>query len=262
MIEGFLHLKCEKQGKLLVVSLNRPEKSNAINKRLLGELESAFEEGARDEEIRVVVLASEGKHFSVGADIEEMKGFMSVSDYEDFFVRIQGSFKKLESLRKPTIAAVNGFALGSGCEMSLAADLRIAADDASFGVPEIKLGAVPGAGGTQRLPRIVGESKALEMIYTGDFINAVEAYRIGLVNKVVPCQKLREEAISFAHRLASRPPVALRTAKLLVKQGMNMELSAALEFEIKSASLLAATEDQREGFLAFLEKRDPKFVGR
>jgi len=262
MNEEFVHLKCEKQGKLLMVLLNRPEKSNGINKRLLGELESAFEKGARDEDIRVVVLASEGKHFSVGADIEEVKEFVSVADYEDFFSRIQGSFNKLESLRKPTIAAVNGFALGAGCEMSLAADLRIAADDAFFGLPEIKLGAVPAAGGTQRLPRIVGEGKALEMIYTGDFISAAEAYRIGLVNKVVPHQELREEAISFARRLASRPPVALRTAKLLVKQGMNMDLSAALEFEVKSASLVAATEDQREGFRAFLEKREPKFVGR
>ena len=262
MSEDFVHLKCEKQEKLLVVLLNRPEKSNAINKRLLRELESAFEKGAGDEDIRVVVLASEGKHFSVGADIEEIKDFVSVADYEDFFVRIQASFKKLESLRKPTIAAVNGLALGAGCEMSLAADLRIAGDDASFGLPEIKLGAVPAAGGTQRLPRIVGEGKALEMIYTGDFISAAEAYRIGLVNKVVPYQKLREEALGFAHRLARRPPVALRTAKLLVKQGMNMELSAALEFEVKSASLLAATEDQQEGFRAFLEKREPKFVGR
>ncbi len=262
MTEEFVHLKYEKQGKLLVVSLNRPEKSNAINMRLLEELDRAFEKGARDEEISVLLVASEGKHFSVGADIQEMKALVSVADYEEFFVHIQECFKKLETLPKPTIVAVNGFALGAGCEMALAADLRIAAADASFGVPEIKLGAVCGAGGSQRLPRLVGESKALEMIYTGDFISATEAYRIGLVNKVVPSHQLREKTISFAHRLESRSPVALRTAKLLVKQGMKMELNAALEFEIKSASLLAATEDQREGFRAFLEKRDPKFMGR
>jgi enoyl-CoA hydratase/carnithine racemase len=262
MGEDFVYLKCEKQEKVLVVLLNRPEKSNAINKRLLGELERTLENGARDEEIGVVVLSSEGKHFSVGADIEEVKDFRSVADYENFFSRIQGCFNTLDSLPKPTIAAVNGFALGAGFELSLATDLRIAADDAAFALPEVKLGAIPGAGGTQRLPRIVGESRALEMIYSGDPIRASDAYRIGLVNKVVPPRELLEEAIRFARRLASRPPVALRTAKRLVKQGRNMELGAALEFEAKSAVLVATTEDQREGFRAFLEKRDPKFVGR
>lgn len=255
-------LKYEIKDHLLILTLSRPDRSNAINQQLLEDLSRACDRAEAEEEIRVVVLTAEGKHFSVGADIDEIKGFNSIADYEDFFVLIQNTFNKLENLHKPTIAAVNGLALGGGCEMSLATDLRIAAEDASLGLPEIKLGAVPGAGGTQRLPRIVGESRALEILYTGDVISAAEAHRIGLVNKVVPAGKLKDEAVTFARRLERRPPIALRTAKLLVKKGLNMELGAALEFEIKSASLLAATEDQQEGFRAFLEKREPKFVGR
>lgn len=256
------YLKYEIKDHLLILTLSRPDRSNAINQQLLEDLSRACDRAEAEEEIRVVVLTAEGKHFSVGADIDEIKGFNSIADYEDFFVLIQNTFNKLENLHKPTIAAVNGLALGGGCEMSLATDLRIAAEDASLGLPEIKLGAVPGAGGTQRLPRIVGESRALEILYTGDVISAAEAHRIGLVNKVVPAEKLKDEAVTFARRLERRPPIALRTAKLLVKKGLNMELGAALEFEIKSASLLAATEDQQEGFRAFLEKREPKFVGR
>jgi len=261
-MEKFVHLKYEKQEGLLLLTLNRPDKSNAINKQLLEDLNYAFERATKDQEIRVVVLTGEGKHFSVGGDIGEICGFTSAADFEDYFMRIHETFGKFENLRKPTIAAVNGLALGGGCEMSLAADLRIAADDASFGVPEIKLGALPGAGGTQRLPRIVGEAKALEMLYTGDFVSAEEAYRIGLVNRVVPSDKLRDEAIGFARRLEKRPPIALAAAKRLVKQGLKMELGAALEFGVKTVSLLAVTEDQQEGFRAFLEKREPKFVGR
>jgi enoyl-CoA hydratase len=257
-----IHLKFEKQGHLLILTLNRPEKGNAINAQLLSDLNHAFEKAARDQEIRAVVLAAEGKHFSVGADIGEIKQFGSVADYENFFTRFHDTLNRIDHLRKPLIAAVNGLALGGGCEMCLVADLRIAADDASFGVPEIKLGALPGAGGTQRLPRIVGEAKALEMIYTGDSVTAEEAHRIGLVNRIVPCAKLRDEAIGLGHRLQEGPPIALATAKLLVKQGLKMELGAALDFEIKSVSALAATEDQREGFQAFTEKRAPKFVGR
>ncbi len=262
MTENFVHLKYEKQDHLLLLTLNRPDKSNALNKPLLEDLNRAFEKAAKDEEIRVIVLAAEGKHFSVGADIGEIKEFVSVADYENFFIRIHDTFNRIDNLRKPVIAAVNGLALGAGCEMCLVADLRIAAGDASFGVPEIKLGALPGAGGTQRLPRIVGEAKALEMIYTGDLVSAEEAYRIGLVNRIVPSAKLKDEAIGFAHHLEGRPPIALATAKLLVKQGLNMELGAGLDLEVKNVSLLAATEDQREGFRAFMEKREPKFIGR
>ena len=261
-MEELVHLKYEKKGHVLILALNRPAKSNAINKQVLADLSEALQRGADDDQVRVVVLRAGGKHFSVGADIDEIKGLVSVADYEDFFRSFHDTLTRLENLPKPTIAAVNGIALGGGCELSLAADIRIAAENASFALPEIKLGTLPGAGGTQRLPRIVGASKALEMIYTGDFISAEEAYRIGLVNKVVPSKKLKGEAIGFARRLERKPPIALRTAKLLIKQGLNLEHGAALELEIKSVSQLAATDDQREGFRAFLEKRDPKFLGR
>jgi enoyl-CoA hydratase len=255
-------LKYEKKGHVLILALNRSAKSNAISKGLLADLSEALARAANDEQVRVVVLRAEGKHFSVGADVDEIKGFMSVADYEDFFRCFHETLNRLENLPKPTIAAINGLALGGGCELSLAADIRIAAENASLALPEIKLGTLPGAGGTQRLPRIVGASKALEIIYTGDSISAQEAYRIGLVNKVVPPEKLKGEAIGFARLLETRPPIALRTAKLLIRQGSNLERAAALELEIKSVSQLAATDDQREGFRAFLEKRDPKFVGR
>jgi len=261
-MENLVHLKYERQGHALMLTLNRPEKSNAINKQLLLDLSKAFRRGANDEKVRVLVLMAEGKRFSVGADIDEIKKFTSPADYESFFRLFHNALGRLENLPKPTIAAIHGFALGGGCELSLAADIRIAAEGATFGLPEIKLGTLPGAGGTQRLPRIVGETKALEMIFTGDVIGAEEGYRIGLVNKVVPPEKLKDEAIGLARRLEKRPPIALRTAKLLVKQGLNMELGAALEFEIKSVSLLAATDDQQEGFRAFLEKREPRFLGR
>ena len=261
-MENLIHLKYEEQGHILILSLNRPEKSNAINTQLLLDLNEALRRGANDGKVRVVVLMAEGKRFSVGADIDEIKGFTSPADHESFFSLFHNTLRRLESLPKPTIAAIHGFALGGGCELSLAADVRIAAEGACFGLPEIKLGALPGAGGTQRLPRIVGEAKALEMIFTGDVIGAEEGYRIGLLNKVVPSAKLKDEAMDLARRLEKGPPLALRTAKLLVKQGLKMELGAALEFEIKSVSLLAATDDQQEGFRAFLEKREPRFVGR
>jgi len=261
-MENLIHLKYEEQGHILILSLNRPEKSNAINTQLLLDLSEALRRGANDEKVRVVVLMAEGERFSVGADIDEIKGFTSPADYESFFSLFHNTLRRLESLPKPTIAAIHGFALGGGCELSLAADVRIAAEGASFGLPEIKLGALPGAGGTQRLPRIVGETKALEMIFTGDVIGAEEGHRIGLLNKVVPSTKLKDEAMDLARRLEKGPPLALRTAKLLIKQGLNMDLGAALEFEIKSVSLLAATDDQQEGFRAFLEKREPRFVGR
>ena len=255
-------LKYERKGHVLILALNRSAKSNAISKGLLADLSEALARAANDEQVRVVVLRAEGKHFSVGADVDEIKGFMSVADYEDFFRCFHETLNRLENLPKPTIAAINGLALGGGCELCLAADIRIAAENASFALPEIKLGTLPGAGGTQRLPRIVGASKALEMIYTGDSISVQEAYRIGLVNKVVPPEKLKGEAIGLARRLEKGPPIALRTAKLLIRQGSNLERGAALELAIKSVSQLAATDDQQEGFRAFLEKRDPKFVGR
>lgn len=257
-----IHVRYEKQGHVLILTLNRPEKSNAINRQLLSDLNHACDMAEADEEVRVAVLAAEGRHFSVGADINEITGFATVADYEDFFLRVHDTFNRIENLKKPVIAAVNGLALGGGCEMCLVADLRFAADDASFGVPEIKLGALPGAGGTQRLPRLVGMSKAMEMIYTGDSVNANEAYRIGLVNRVVSSGRLKDEVMAFAQQLGKRAPIALRTGKLLVRQGLGMGMQAGLDLEIRSVSSLAGTEDQREGFRAFAEKREPRFTGR
>jgi enoyl-CoA hydratase len=228
----FVHLRYEKRGHLLILTLNRPEKSNALNRQFLSDLGDAFLRASQDDEIRVVIINAEGKHFCVGADIDEIRGFVSLSEHEGFLRLFSDTFNRLESLEKSTIAAI------------------------------IKLGALPGAGGTQRLPRLVGVSRALEMIYTGDPIDAEEALRIGLVNKVVPSEELKEASLGFGHRLERKPSIALRTAKMLAKQGLKMQLQEALEFEIKKVNALAATEDQKEGFRAFMEKREPRFMGR
>lgn len=245
----------EKQDGMGIVTLNRPEKLNAFNAQLAVEMNQLIDEIAGDDEVRVVIFTGNGKAFCVGADLQDSLAGKIVPGRGLFINR-------LELLEKPVIAAVNGRALGGGCELALVCDLRIASTLAEFGVPEIKVGVLPGAGGTQRLPRIVGVAKAKELIYTGDSIDADEAYRIGVVNKVVAPESLMAEARKLAAVLMQRPPLALRMAKSCVDVGMQMDLTSALEYEARVVNILLASEDCHEGMKAFLEKRAPVFKGR
>ncbi|BBO82026.1 crotonase [Desulfosarcina ovata subsp. sediminis] len=226
---------------------------NALSKQLLQELGAAMEEIAEDEEANVVIITSQGKAFCAGADIAETD--LSAPNAALKTTKVfRTVFNSIEALPKPVIAAVNGFALGGGCELALACDLRIASDKASFAFPEVKLGLIPGAGGTQRLPRIIGMSNALEMLLTGKRINAEEAYRFGLVNRVVPADNLLEEARNLAGKLAAVPPLGIGMAKTAVRTGMNMDIGSALELEQQCFRYLTTTKDYGEERNAFLDK--------
>lgn len=251
----------EKQDHVLTVTLNRPARKNTLNNQLLGELQTAVSKADKDEEVKALIITGAGDSFCAGADVGDVD-FSSAFTMRSFLARVQSVFAELEALGKPTIAAINGLALGAGCELALVCDIRMASRGAAIGVPEIKIGLLPGAGGTQRLPRVVGVSQALEMIYSGEPVDAEEAYRVGLVRKVVDPTNLLPEARRLARRFGDKPPQALRMAKEVVRTGVNMDLRAALQFELQCVSLLASTEDQKEGLKAFLEKRKPRFKGR
>lgn len=246
---------------IATLTLNRPEVLNALNDRVFNELAEATSKLAADPSVRVVIITGGEKVFAAGADIGQMVTATAV-DVTTGDKPSHRAFHLIETMPKPVIAAIAGYALGGGCELTLVADIRIAAENAQFGLPEIKLGILPGAGGTQRLPRLIGEGRAKELIFSGDFIKADEALRIGLVNKVVPTDQLFEEAKKMAKRFVDRGAVALRLAKSAVNEGLRMDLEAGLQYEHKCFSLLFATEDQKEGMRAFLEKRPAKFQGR
>jgi enoyl-CoA hydratase len=240
------------------ITLNRPEVLNALNNQVFIELGEAAERLNADESVRVVIITGGEKVFAAGADIKQMASATAV----DVSTSRRPSLKTynfIENMHKPVIAAIAGYALGGECELTLVADVRIAAENAQFGLPEIKLGILPGAGGTQRLPRLIGAGKAKELIFSGDFISAEEALRIGLVNKVVPTDQLIIEAKKMARKFASRGAVALQFAKTCVNEGLRMDLDMGLQYEHKCFSLLFATEDQKEGMKAFIEKRKPNF---
>ena len=243
------------------ITLNRPKVLNALNNQVIMELGEATLELGMNDSVRVVIITGGDKVFAAGADIDQMATKTTV----DFATDNQPAhrvFNAIENMTKPVIAAVAGYALGGGCELALVADVRIAADTAKFGLPEIKLGILPGIGGTQRLPRLIGAGRAKELLFSGDFINAEEAFRIGLVNKVVSPEELSEEARRMAKRFANHGAVALRMAKSCVNEGMRMDLEAGLQYEQRCFSILFATEDQKEGMRAFIEKRKPNFQGR
>ena len=248
---------------IALVTLNRPEMLNALNSKLAEELEQVAGEIGADDSIRVMIITGAGRAFSAGADIQEL-----MSPGESFIGSqlVKGKpltfFNRIEDLDKPVIGAINGLAIGGGCELALACDLRIASAEAKFGFGEIKIGLIPAGGGTVRSPRMIGIAKAKEMLFFGDPINADEAYRIGLVNKVVPLELLLDEAKKWAKTLAQRPPLALKAAKSCVNVGMQMPLLAALNFEVKEQAILFNTEDKNEGMRAFLEKRLPVFKGK
>jgi len=253
----------EKEENIALITLNRPDSLNALNLKLAQELEQVADEIAADESVRVVIITGAGRAFSAGADIKEM---MSPETASLGTQLAKGKpltfFSKIENLDKPVIGAINGLAIGGGCELALVCDMRIASTAARFGFGEIKIGVIPAGGGTVRSPRLIGIAKAKEMLFFGDPIDAEEAYRLGLVNKVVPPESLLDEAKKWANTLSQRPPLALKAAKSCVNVGMQMPLSAAIDFEAREAAILFKTEDREEGMSAFLEKRQPAFRGK
>ncbi|MFW5951623.1 MAG: enoyl-CoA hydratase/isomerase family protein [Gemmatimonadota bacterium] len=244
------------------VVVARPDKLNALNDETIGELDAAFRELADDDTVAGVVVTGEGeKAFVAGADIAELAK-MGPIDGIGVSRKGQEAFRRLERLGKPVVAAVNGYALGGGLELALACHLRVASDRARFGLPEVKLGVIPGYGGTVRLPRIVGRGRALEMILTGEMINAERAYEIGLVNQVVPADQTRQAAESLLATILKNGPLALRFALEAVDRNLETGIDEALGLESHLFGLLASTEDMREGMGAFLEKREAEFKGR
>ncbi len=253
----------EKNEGFVTLTINRPEVRNALTQALMEELGEAIEQAEKDDEVRVLIVTGAGdKSFVSGADIGEVGARNTLTELGSNSRIRRGVYARLEHSFKPSIAAVNGYAFGGGCELALACTLRIAADSARFGQPEINLGIMPGLGGTQRLARLVGKGRAMELILTGDPIDAQEALRIGLVNKVVPAAQLMAEAKALAKKLASKSPLALRAAKDAVDYGADMSLAAALEFENRLFAMLSGSADKAEGVAAFLEKRKPEWQGR
>ncbi len=251
----------EKRDGVGYVTVNRPEKLNALNDQVMKELGSCFREIREDGETRAVVLSGAGgKAFVAGADVKELAGNAPLQGKETS-LRGQRIFDAIENLGKPVIAAVNGYALGGGCELALACTLRIASESARFGLPEVKLGIIPGYGGTQRLARLVGKGRALELILTGEPVNAREAYRIGLVNQVVPAEELVAAAEALARRILAHAPLALRLAMEAVNHGLEMTQKEGQFLEAALFALCCTTADMKEGTRAFLEKRPAHFTG-
>ena len=255
-------LNYQNEHPVAVINLNRPPQMNALNSQMLSELDLVLDTIAGEESIRAVIITGGDKAFAAGADIKEIINIVRPAEALAFSIRAQSVITKIERLDKPVIAAVAGLAFGGGCEMALACDIRVAAENASFALPEIKLGLLPGGGGTQRLPRLVGAGKAKEMMFSGEPVDAQEAYRIGLVNKVVTTSSLMEESKKMASVFCERPGYALMTIKHLVNTGMSIEINEALAIEARSFALLFSTDDHQEGLNAFVEKRKPEFKHR
>ncbi len=254
-------LLIEKDEAVAIIKLNRPP-VNSLNVKAYTELYNAFDELEKDESVRAIVLTAAGeKAFAAGLDVKEVAG-KSVPDYYAFGRISRGCADKIAGMSKPTIAAVFGFVFGGGCELALCCDLRIASPDANIGCPEINLGIIPGCGGTQKLPRLIGVAKAKELLFMGETVSGDEAYRIGLVNKVVAKEALLDEAKAWAKKLAAKPRVALSVLKSAIDNGMSMDLATAITFENECFVTTYLSEDGREGFQAFIEKRKPVFKGK
>ena len=256
------NLLFEQKDKIAFITINRPDKLNALNKETLIEIGQAFDEIANDDSIKGVLITGSGeKAFVAGADILEISTLDNISGTE-FALEGQEVFNKIENCSKPVVAAVNGFALGGGCELALACHIRYASENAKFGQPEVNLGVIPGFGGTQRLSRIIGKGRALELLMSGNMVDANEAYRIGLVNKVLPQSELISESEKLLNTILSKGPYAVSMIIEAVNEGLDKKLDVALNHEANLFGQTCATEDMREGTIAFLEKRKPDFIGK
>jgi enoyl-CoA hydratase len=258
----FKYVIYEKSDGVATITLNRPDALNAFSKEVVEEILHAIEDVRADETIRVVVLTGAGeKAFSAGADIKAMAGMTALKARE---LSLMGEklCTSLENLEKPVVAAINGYALGGGLEVAMSCDLRIASENAKMGQTEINIGLIPGWGGTQRLTRLVGMTKAKEMVYTGKILDAKTAEQIGLLNMVVPADKFKETVRQFAQDLASKAPVAVRVAKVLINRGSDVGLESALALEREGFGVVGSSEDLKEGVSAFAEKRKPVFKGK
>jgi enoyl-CoA hydratase len=259
---GYENLQVERKDGVAVVTVNRPKKLNALNTKTIEELDAAFAALASDAEVKGVILTGAGeKAFVAGADIEELTG-LDADSGRALSERGHRVFDRIEWLGKPVVAAVNGFALGGGCELALACHVRLASDNASLGTPEVKLGLICGYGGTQRLPRLVGRGAALEILLTGERVKAEDAQRLGLVNRVVPREQLLAEAEALARKMIANGPLALRATLEAVNGGLDRPLGEAQEGEAELFGELCASDDAGEGTRAFLEKRAPQFRGQ
>ena len=257
----FENLILEKRGRVAVLTVNRPEKLNALNVATRREILDAFEQLRGDSEIRVVVITGAGdKAFINGADISEFAGRTALQQRE--IMRSTRAFDVMEDFPKPVIAMINGYALGGGCELAMACDFRVGSEKARLGQPEINLGIFPGGGATQRLQRLVGIGRAKELIFTGDIIDAREAERIGLLNKVFPADELMDRTMEIARKIGSKGPLALKMAKMAMNMGMETGLAVGLGYERLARTLVHGSEDRVEGMNAFIEKRKPQFKGR
>jgi len=256
----YLVVETDEEG-IATLRLNRPEAKNALNLELIAELGDAADILARDDAVRAVIVTGGEENFAAGGDIKEMSGKYAPDMLTAYGADLSG-FEKIERIPKPVVAAVSGYALGGGTELALVCDMIVASETAVFGMPEITLGIIPGAGGTQRLPRLVGPNRAKEFIFTGSFYDVEACREMGLVNKVVPVSELLEEAKKLARRCIRNGAVALACAKACVNDGLNTDLYSGLSFERKCFSLLFSTADQKEGMAAFKEKRKAEFKGR
>jgi enoyl-CoA hydratase len=245
---------------IATITVNRPDKLNALNNRVIADLGDAIDEAREDGFVGGIILTGSGRAFVAGADISELEHH-DEAEMKALALRGQEVFNRFETSPKPTVAAVNGFALGGGCELAMSCHIRIASEAAKFGQPEVKLGLTPGYGGTQRLPRLIGKGRAMQLLTTAEMIDAQEAYRIGLVNRVVPAGELIGAATTMLRAILANGPLAVATCIGLVNAGLDLSLTDALEIEASMFGHLANTEDKREGTRAFLEKRAPAFKG-
>ena len=257
---SYANILVETRGRVALITLNRPKALNALNDALMDELGSALAQFDADENIGCIVITGSDKAFAAGADIGAMKDWSYMDVYKSGY--ITRNWERIRSVRKPVIAAVAGYALGGGCELSMMCDFIIAAESAKFGQPEIKLGVIPGAGGTQRLPRAVSKAKAMDLVLTGRMMDAAEAERAGLVSRVVPADKLLEEALAAANQICEYSLPVVMAAKESVNRAYETTLNEGVLFERRVFHSLFATEDQKEGMAAFVEKRKPKFRHR
>jgi enoyl-CoA hydratase len=261
MPESFETLRLDRQGRVAIITINRPDKRNALNIKTREEGAALLDQLREDDSVGVVVFTGAGdKAFVAGADIGEFAGRTAITQREVMTSR--SLFTAIDTFPKPVIAMINGYCLGGGCELALACDIRIASENASFGQPEINLGIIPGGGGTQRLTRLVGEGKAMEMILTGEIIDARTAFAIGLVNHVVPADQLQAKTLEMANRIAEKSPIALQLAKEAVKVASKSNLDEGLRREVDLFALCFSTEDKNEGVSAFLEKRKAVWQGK